>query len=74
MSGDIGDLISTLACGDASADEQERAADLMDSMRALLRDLSHARPLLLYGEPWLAEIEKVLNGQRYAPYELPDED
>ena len=37
------------------------------NMRGLLVDLRHSRPLMLYGQPWVADIENVLAGHPYEP-------
>lgn len=47
------------------ADETKAAeltADDARRYRALLEQLRNARPLLLYGEAWLGDIERVLAG------------
>lgn len=32
-------------------------------LRGLLKELAHARPLLLYGEAWIEQIDRVLRGE-----------
>lgn len=54
------------------SDELERLRTENRSMRALLHDLKHVRPLMLYGESWIVTIENVLNGQHYDPV-FPEE-